>query len=1260
MEWMRLDHTSIFDLAILILSVSSVGFLIGTKKKSINTRFLTWTFIGFAMFTFSNFIPKFNPWWLQGLWTDILSSVLLRIGISIALIYILKFAYNFPTFINKFQREYRIILMILKIVYISIFVLWSIDIFTYVTLYAQGKEIPFYKIYSILFSVIPYTIFEASVPILFFWTIIVFFRKVVMFSSQTTKNFFHIILKPQGRSARTARLFGMVMVLLALCGLSGLITPPYTPLIIYISYIYLRHMIMLISIMIFIVLFINHSPDFSTFRIKIIGFTLVIMLSVLSILSFYIGLSNNKSYTNKTLISEKKTISYTPLKDGSYFVDNIPYQFDDFLGDKVQYNNEETRKKTNLNFEFHFYDKSYSTIQFWPTGTVLLGDPENGYFGGHFPKPAIVLLDIGLDTNVVKGGVYIKHEKDKLTITWNKLPEIGYSDLNTFQLVLRENGTIEMNYQQLNPGGKYSIWNTTSSFIGILPGGRDMPKEAIRYNSDLPYKSKPGSGVYEDYLTDFFDYCHRGIMPFALAMILSSLFIILVFPLMLKTSLIKPLYAIKDGIKKVNDGDLNITVEPLYNDEIGYLTESFNKMVLSMKKANKLKDDFLANTSHELRTPLNGIIGIAESLIDGALGPLPDSALINLSMIVSSGKRLSSLINDILDFSKLKQGVIIIQKRPVNIKRHIEVVCLLSKPLLAGKELKIVSFVPNDISNVLADQNRLQQILFNLVGNAIKFTAAGEICISAEAVGEFVKISVKDTGIGIPDEHLNDVFKSFEQIDASISREYGGTGLGLSITKNLVELHGGTINVESKLGEGSIFTFTLPLSSEKANENETDRMISHIDLHTITDEDIVDTSLTSSNDITILVVDDEPINLQVLVNHLSLSNYQILQARSGEEALKFCRGENPPDLILLDIMMPKMDGYEVCQKLRENIPANELPVILLTAKNQVSDLVDGFDSGANDYITKPFSKSELLARIKIHLELSKINIAYSHFVPHEFLQILHKASIIDLRLGDQIQKEMTIMFSDIRDFTTLSEGLTPKETFDFLNSYLERIVPIIRNHGGFIDKYIGDAIMALFPGNIEEVINTSIEMQKEIDSFNEERSKAKLKQISAGIGLHTGNLILGTIGEKSRMEATVISDAVNLASRVEGLTKLYAAPVIISDSSYNSIKDKASYSFRFIGKIQVKGKTQATEVYEVLNGYQEDQKQLKIKTRESFKKGLELYYSRDFAEAAVYFNNVLKENSQDKAAQIYRERSASFLVNPPPLQWKGIESLDVK
>jgi DNA-binding response OmpR family regulator len=177
----------------------------------------------------------------------------------------------------------------------------------------------------------------------------------------------------------------------------------------------------------------------------------------------------------------------------------------------------------------------------------------------------------------------------------------------------------------------------------------------------------------------------------------------------------------------------------------------------------------------------------------------------------------------------------------------------------------------------------------------------------------------------------------------------------------------------------------------------------------------------------ILIVDDEPVNIQVLINHLSLQNYSLTQASNGTEALAAIEQGFKPDLILLDVMMPRMTGYEACQKIREKFPANEVPILMLTAKNQVNDLVEGLSVGANDYLTKPISKTELLARIKTHLRLSNINIASGRFVPHKFLQLLNKESIIDVALGDNVQQEMSIVFSDIRDFTTLSESMTPED-----------------------------------------------------------------------------------------------------------------------------------------------------------------------------------------------------------------------------------------
>ena len=214
------------------------------------------------------------------------------------------------------------------------------------------------------------------------------------------------------------------------------------------------------------------------------------------------------------------------------------------------------------------------------------------------------------------------------------------------------------------------------------------------------------------------------------------------------------------------------------------------------------------------------------------------------------------------------------------------------------------------------------------------------------------------------------------------------------------------------------------------------------------------------------------------------------------------------------------------------------------------------------------------------LHLNKINEAYSRFVPNEFLKLLEKESMLDVKLGDHIQKEMTILFSDIRQFTEMSEKMTPQENFNFLNSYLEVIGPIIRKHNGFIDKYIGDAIMALFAGEPDDALLAAIEMQEELRIFNFERASRGLEPVKVGIGIHTGNLILGTIGEKERMEGTVIADAVNLASRIESLTKEYYTSILVSEFSVRKMKNPKQFLLREIDYVVVKGKSNVITVLE--------------------------------------------------------------------------------
>ncbi len=394
-----------------------------------------------------------------------------------------------------------------------------------------------------------------------------------------------------------------------------------------------------------------------------------------------------------------------------------------------------------------------------------------------------------------------------------------------------------------------------------------------------------------------------------------------------------------------------------------------------LKKIDRLKDDFLANTSHELRTPLNGIIGISESLLDGAAGPLTGGVRANVELIVSSGKRLSSLINDILDYSKLRNRDIEIVKKSVDMRPLVSVVMTVIRATMPDSDVALHNDIPNDFPPVLGDETRLQQIMYNLIGNAFKFTRKGSVRVSASLKGDRIEIAVRDTGIGIPTGKLNDIFTSFEQVDGSISREYGGTGLGLSITKKLVELHGGMITVESEEGAGSTFRFTLQ-KAEGAEPSLRDEVIpafpggAVVKAGSGSEAPHSDEGDRGESAGRILLVDDEKVNIQVLTNFLATRSYSSDPAFNGIEAIEMSENETY-DMVLLDIMMPRMSGYDVCRKLREKYSAFELPILMLTAKGQCDDIVTAFNLGANDYIVKPFDRNELMARIETHMSLKK-------------------------------------------------------------------------------------------------------------------------------------------------------------------------------------------------------------------------------------------------------------------------------------------------
>ncbi len=681
-----------------------------------------------------------------------------------------------------------------------------------------------------------------------------------------------------------------------------------------------------------------------------------------------------------------------------------------------------------------------------------------------------------------------------------------------------------------------------------------------------------------------------------------------------------------------------------------------------LRRVDSLKDQFLANTSHELRTPLHGIIGLSESLYEEVE---QEKQKKNLAMIIASGKRLSNLVNDILDFSKLRTREIELTLKPIDLRLITEVVFKISEPLVKGKDLKLLNEVDAELPPVLADENRLQQILLNLVGNAIKFTHHGSVKVYAQAVGSKIEISVEDTGIGIPEDKLDQIFEFFEHTESLPEGDYTGSGLGLTISRQLVELHGGRIRAISpankETGTGSAFIFTLLKADGIALPANTEALtmlrtyeIPEIE-NTLPDQPAVLPAEEDNHKYNILIVDDDPVNQQVLSNYLSEEHFLLTHVLNGPDALKQIEDGKKFDVVLLDIMMPGMSGYEVCKRIRETYPPNELPILMVTAKNQVSDLVQALTYKANDYLVKPISKKELLARLGTHINLLHINKSYSRFVPKEFFKVLGKDNVLDVKLGDQVEQEVTVLFADIRSYTTLSESMTVKENFKFLNAYLKRIVPIINGHNGLVHQFLGDGIMALFLKDPEDAIKASIAYLRMITTYNQHRIEKDRVPLKIGIGMHTGSLMLGIIGDEDRMGAGVVSDTVNTASRMEGLTKHFNVSLLASEDVFRKLKEPEQFNYRYIGKVQVKGKKKALEIYEFFDGESEEMIALKKQTKADFDLGLQKYYSKDFEEALIKFKKVIEINPDDYTARFYQKKSGALIAQGVADNWTGIE-----
>lgn len=397
-----------------------------------------------------------------------------------------------------------------------------------------------------------------------------------------------------------------------------------------------------------------------------------------------------------------------------------------------------------------------------------------------------------------------------------------------------------------------------------------------------------------------------------------------------------------------------------------------------LKKADKLKDQFLANTSHELRTPLHGIMNIAQTVVTKEKEKMNERSVKDMELLITISRRMSHMLGDLLDVARLQEHRIVLHQEPLKVQSVVPGVIAMLKFMIEGKPIVLNMNIAQSMPPVMADEKRLVQILYNLLHNALKYTEEGTISVSAETRDRLAVIHVSDTGVGINKETQERIFLPYEQGSYGIS-DGRGIGLGLSICKQLVELHGGTLTVRSKPGKGSVFSFELQL----ANVSDLPLSQDHLHLHQKTDGTVdspaefifPDTAigelatsvlippLLEDERVNILAVDDDPVNLNVLVGILSTEPYNITTANSAREVLDLL-GTGQWDLLIADVMMPQMSGYELTQRVRKHYSVSELPVLLLTASSQPADIYTGFSAGANDYITKPVDALELKYRIR--------------------------------------------------------------------------------------------------------------------------------------------------------------------------------------------------------------------------------------------------------------------------------------------------------